>query len=114
MEYWSIKYCPQLSGARQKRLASSMGQRPISPTALSTSRRRNNSATAKKYFAGQDGLLLIAVDKNRLGGALRFEASRGGALFPHLYATLPLDAVVFAKPLTLLPDGRHDFAGLLG
>ena len=70
--------------------------------------------TAKKYFAGQDGLLLIAADKNRLGGALRFEASRGGALFPHLYATLQLDAVVFAKPLTLLPDGRHDFAGLLG
>ncbi len=70
--------------------------------------------TAQKYFAGQDGLLLIAADKDRLGGALRFVASGGGALFPHLYGTLPLDAVVFAKNLTLLPDGRHDFAGLLG
>ncbi len=68
--------------------------------------------TAQKYFAGQDGLLLIAADKNRLGGALRFEFSRGGALFPHLYGTLPLDAVVFAKPLHLLPDGRHDFGFL--
>ena len=69
--------------------------------------------TAAKYFAGQDGLILVAADKNRLGKALRFEASRGGALFPHLYATLPLDAVVWAKPLTLLPDGGHDFAGFL-
>src|SRR5262245_12415455 len=69
--------------------------------------------TAQKYFAGQHGLLLIAADKNRLGKALRFEASRGGALFPHLYATLPLDAIVFAKPLPLLPDGQHDFAGFL-
>ena len=66
--------------------------------------------TAEKYFKGQDALLLIAVDKNRLGKALRFEPSRGGALFPHLYAPLPRDAVVFAKPLRLLPDGQHDFS----
>jgi uncharacterized protein (DUF952 family) len=45
---------------------------------------------------------------------LRFEPSRCGALFPHLYADLPLDAVVSAKPLPLLPDGKHDFTGLLG
>ena len=70
-------------------------------------------ATAAKYFEGQDDLLLIAVDAKRLGEALRFEPSRGGALFPHLYSDLPLDAVVFAKPLPLLPDGGHDFAGLL-
>jgi uncharacterized protein (DUF952 family) len=70
-------------------------------------------ATAAKYFEGQDHLLLIAVDSKKLGEALRFEPSRGGALFPHLYADLPLDAVVFAKPLLLLPDGQHDFTGLL-
>jgi uncharacterized protein (DUF952 family) len=70
-------------------------------------------ANAARYFEGQDDLLLIAVDAIRLGEALRFEPSRGGALFPHLYADLPLDAVVFAKPLPLLPDGTHDFAGLL-
>ena len=59
-------------------------------------------------------MLLIAVDAIRLGEALRFEPSRGGALFPHLYADLPLDAVVFAKPLLLQPDGQHDFTGLSG
>lgn len=71
-------------------------------------------ATAAKYFSGKDDLLLIAVDTNRLGDGLRFEPSRGGALFPHLYADLPLDAVVSVKPLPLLPDGKHDFTGLLG
>jgi uncharacterized protein (DUF952 family) len=70
-------------------------------------------ATAAKYFRGKDDLLLIAVDTKRLGDGLRFEPSRGGALFPHLYADLPLDAVVWAKPLPLRPDGRHDFTGLL-
>jgi uncharacterized protein (DUF952 family) len=70
--------------------------------------------TATKYFADQGGLILVAADKGRLGEALRFEPSRGGALFPHLYATLPLDAVVWVKPLPLLADGNHDFAELLG
>ena len=69
--------------------------------------------TAAKWFSGQADLMLVAVDPARLGDALRFEASRGGALFPHLYAPLPLDAVVFAKPLPLQADGTHDFAGLL-
>jgi uncharacterized protein (DUF952 family) len=69
--------------------------------------------TAAKWFSGQAGLMLIAVDPTTLSDALRFEPSRGGALFPHLYSALPLDAVVFAKPLPLLPDGKHDFAGLL-
>lgn len=71
-------------------------------------------ATAAKYFKGQDDLLLIAVDTKRLGDGLRFEPSRGGMLFPHLYSALPLDAVVWAKPLPLRPDGGHDFASLLG
>jgi uncharacterized protein (DUF952 family) len=69
--------------------------------------------TAAKWFAGQNDLMLIGVDPNKLGEALRTEPSRGGALFPHLYAPLPLDAVVFAKPLPMRPDGTHDFAGLL-
>jgi uncharacterized protein (DUF952 family) len=71
-------------------------------------------ATATKYFSGKDDLLLIAVDPKRFGDGLRFEPSRSGTLCPHLYADLPLDAVVWAKPLPLLPDGRHDFANLLG
>lgn len=65
--------------------------------------------TAAKHFAGQDNLLLIAVDTSRLGPALKYEVSRGGALFPHLYAPLDLTAVVWEKPLPLGPDGRHVF-----
>ncbi|TIW01527.1 MAG: DUF952 domain-containing protein, partial [Mesorhizobium sp.] len=48
--------------------------------------------TAAKHFAGQTGLLLVAIDGEKLGNALKYEVSRGGALFPHLYAPLDLDA----------------------
>lgn len=65
--------------------------------------------TAARHFAGQDGLVLVAVDADRLGEALRYEVSRGGALFPHLYAPLDLAAVVWVKPLPLGADGRHVF-----
>jgi uncharacterized protein (DUF952 family) len=56
------------------------------------------AATAAKYFAGRSDLLLIEVDAEQLGPALRFEPSRGGALFPHLYGALPLHAVVSSRP----------------
>ena len=65
--------------------------------------------TAAKHFAGQDGLLLIAVDADALGEALKYEPSRGGALFPHLYAPLPVSAVRWVRPLPLGADGRHVF-----
>ncbi|MBN9073541.1 MAG: DUF952 domain-containing protein [Rhizobiales bacterium] len=65
--------------------------------------------TAAKHFAGQAGLLIVAVDTASLGDALKYEVSRGGALFPHLYADLPLDAVLWAKPLPLGADGVHVF-----
>lgn len=65
--------------------------------------------TADKHFAGADDLLLIAVDADVLGPALKWEVSRGGALFPHLYGALPLTAVLWALPLPLGPDGRHVF-----
>ncbi|MGY0003739.1 DUF952 domain-containing protein [Micromonospora sp. I033] len=55
--------------------------------------------TARRVFAGVTGLTVLAVDEARLGDALRWEVSRGGALFPHLYAALPVDAVVAAHPL---------------
>src|ERR1700732_2627032 len=71
-------------------------------------------ATAAKYFSGKDDLLLIGVDTKQLGDGLRVEPSRRGTLFPPLYSVLPLDAVVWAKPLPFRPDGGHDFAGLLG
>lgn len=68
--------------------------------------------TAAKHFAGQDDLLLVAIDSDRLGTDLRWEPSRGGALFPHLYALLDLSAVLWVKPLPLGPDGRHVFPEL--
>jgi len=68
--------------------------------------------TAAKHFAGQAGLLLVAVDAAALGPALKYEVSRGGALFPHLHAPLPLSAVRWVKPLPPGPDGRHIFPEL--
>jgi len=68
--------------------------------------------TAEKHFAGAGDLVLVAVDADALGGALQWEASRGGALFPHLYGALPLHAVHWVKPLALGADGRHVFPEL--
>jgi uncharacterized protein (DUF952 family) len=65
--------------------------------------------TAAKHFSGQSGLLLIAVDADALGQPLKWEVSRGGALFPHLYAPLAIAQVLWVKPLPLGPDGRHVF-----
>jgi len=65
--------------------------------------------TAAKWFAGRGDLTLVAVEADALGPALRWEPSRGGALFPHLYGALPLAAVAWARPLPLASDGRHDF-----
>jgi uncharacterized protein (DUF952 family) len=65
--------------------------------------------TAAKHFAGQADLLLIAVDAAALGEALRWEPSRGGALFPHLYGPLPMSAVLWEKPLPLGDGGVHLF-----
>jgi uncharacterized protein (DUF952 family) len=68
--------------------------------------------TAARHFAGRDGLLLAAVDPSALGDSVKWEPSRGGALFPHLYGPLPLSAVLWARPLPLGPDGRHVFGNL--
>jgi uncharacterized protein (DUF952 family) len=68
--------------------------------------------TAAKWFAGRNDLVLAAVDAEALGSALRWEPSRGGALFPHLYAPLPFSAVRWARPLPLGADGRHVFGNL--
>ncbi len=68
--------------------------------------------TAERHFAGQDGLLLIALDEEKLGPALKYEPSRGGALFPHFYGPLPMTAVVWTRPLPLGTDGTHVFPPL--
>jgi uncharacterized protein (DUF952 family) len=68
--------------------------------------------TARRHFAGAADLVLVAVDAGSLGDALKWEPSRGGALFPHLYEALGLDAVLWVKPLRLDADGRHVFPEL--
>ncbi|GFE51261.1 hypothetical protein So717_30140 [Roseobacter cerasinus] len=68
--------------------------------------------TAAKHFAGEDDLMLLAVDTDRLGDDLKWEVSRGDQLFPHLYRVLRQEDVVWAQPLPL-QDGMHQFpAGL--
>lgn len=64
--------------------------------------------TAAKHFAGEDGLVLLAVRTEPLGAALKWEVSRGGARFPHLYRDLRLADVEWCAPLPLV-DGRHRF-----
>lgn len=66
------------------------------------------AGTAAKHFAGQAGLFLIAVDAAALGDALRWEPSRGGDLFPHLYGDLDLGVVTGILDLPLRLDGSHD------
>jgi uncharacterized protein (DUF952 family) len=68
--------------------------------------------TAAEYFAGAENLMLIAVDADALGDALKWELSRDGDLFPHLYGELPLAAVLWARPLPLGIDQRHVFPEL--
>lgn len=62
--------------------------------------------TLAKHFAGQHGLWLAAVDLEALGDAIRWEPSRGGQLFPHLYAPLPLDAVLAYSEVHYEPNGE--------
>ena len=69
--------------------------------------------TAAKHFAGAHDLILVSVEAERLGEALRFEPSRGGDLFPHLYAPLQLADVQRVDALPLRDDGMHDFSGLV-
>lgn len=64
------------------------------------------AGTAARHFAGRGDLVLVAVDLIRLGEAVRWEPSRGGAFFPHLYADLPVSAVTETRALSVTADGR--------
>jgi uncharacterized protein (DUF952 family) len=68
--------------------------------------------TVARHFQGITGLVLVAVDADSLGEALRWEPSRGGDLFPHLYGPLPMSAVHRVDPLPLASDGSHRFPDL--
>jgi uncharacterized protein (DUF952 family) len=65
------------------------------------------AGTLAAHFAGQEGLVLLALDTGRLGERLKWEPSRGGAVFPHLYAPLDLAAMLWVETLPLGPDGNH-------
>lgn len=68
--------------------------------------------SAARHRAGQSGLVLLAVDAGQLGDALKWEPSRGGQLFPHLYGALLAAAVKWVRDLPLGSDGRHLFPPL--
>jgi uncharacterized protein (DUF952 family) len=64
--------------------------------------------TAAKHFAARQGLMLLALEADDLGAALKWEPSRGGQLFPHLYSSLDMDRVLWARPLPWTGT-QHDF-----
>ena len=68
--------------------------------------------SARRHRAGQDRLLLVTVDAARLGDRLKWETSRGGDLFPHLYGPLGPAEATSVRPLPLGPDGQHVFPEL--
>lgn len=73
------------------------------------STRAQAAESAAKHRAGQTGIVLLTVDAAALGDALKWEPSRKGQLFPHLYGPLPVDAVIRVDPLPIAADGRHVF-----
>ncbi len=62
--------------------------------------------TREKHFKGQTDLLLIAVDEEKIKEDIKYEPSRGGDLFPHLYGQLKLDAVIWVKPVERALEGE--------
>nr|WP_245405625.1 DUF952 domain-containing protein [Sphingobium sp. Sx8-8] len=73
------------------------------------STREQAAETAAKHFAGQDNLVMLMIDLAPFGEAIKWEESRGGALFPHLYGDLPLSAVAGKVVLRLDERGMHLF-----
>ena len=73
------------------------------------STREQAAETAARHFADQDNLVMVMVDLTPFGETLKWEESRGGALFPHLYGDLPLSAVAGKVVLRLDEQGKHLF-----
>ena len=68
--------------------------------------------SARRHRAGQDGLLLVAAEADRLGDRVKWETSHGGDLFPHLYGPLDPGESTSVRPLPLSSDGLHIFPEL--
>lgn len=79
---------------------------------LSTARQVRE--TARRHFSGASDLMLLAVATAPIAAALRYEPSRGGALFPHLFGELPLAAVTRSWPLAARADGEFAFPAEVG
>jgi len=69
------------------------------------SSREQVAETLRRHFAGRSELVVVAFDDSDLGAALRYEPSRGGDLFPHLYATLDTAMAAWVRPVTMGADG---------
>src|ERR1700752_2714639 len=107
----------KICGAAAWQAAERAGEFTGAPVALSDGFIHFSAAdqvaeTAAKHFAGRRDLVLVAVDADALGPALKWKPSGGGGLFPPPYGTLPLTAVRWVKPLPLAPDGGHVFPQL--
>jgi len=68
--------------------------------------------TARRYFAGRDGLVLVRLDVAKLGPAVKWEPSRGGDLFPHLYGPLDPALAESVTPIPLAADGTPQLGDL--
>jgi uncharacterized protein (DUF952 family) len=68
--------------------------------------------TAAKWFRGRTGLVLVAFEADVLGPGLKWEPSRGGDLFPHLYGPLPVKLALWVRPLGLDAEGVPALGGL--
>ncbi len=70
--------------------------------------------TVRKHFVGRQELLVVEFDSDDFGDSLRWEVSRGGDQFPHLYASLDTALAQATYELPLSPGGQHDFSGISG
>jgi uncharacterized protein (DUF952 family) len=107
------KICPAVQWAEAERTGEFHGSAAdLADGYIHFSTATQAADTAAKHFAGMSDLVLVAVAAEDFGAALRWEPSRGGALFPHLYGVLPMAAVRWVKPLRLNSGGMHVFPRL--